>query len=73
MRLLDRFFLLGDPPTVTSQQKRYGKGHYFHDKRTEEAFEWFDSRLSSHIPEKPYEGAIALRSIWYFGIKQKKK
>lgn len=73
MIVLNRFFLEGDPPQTTSQQKRYGKGHYFFDKRTEEAFEWFDSRLEKFKPDKPYEGPLALRSTWYFGIQAKKK
>ena len=73
MRKLNAFFLEGDPPATTSQQKRYGKGHYFFDKRTEEAFKWFDSRLEKFKPDKPYEGALALHSIWFFSIKDKKK
>ena len=70
MKLLNRFVLCFEPPTVTAQEAkivvRDGKPHKYNPPALADAKEKYIAYLSEHKPDQPYDGPIALYVEWYF-------
>lgn len=64
------FFLQLIPPTATAQEKQVrvvkGKPIFYDPAPVKEAKKLLTSYLVLHRPDKPYEDAVELRTIWLF-------
>lgn len=67
-----QFFLPMQPPTVTAQMHKLalrGNRPYFYDPpELAAAREKLTAHLARHRPEKPFDGALKLHTIWCFPI-----
>ena len=64
------FFLQIVPPTATAQEKQVrivrGKPFFYDPESVKNAKALLVAHLLSHRPQKPYEGAVSLSTIWLF-------
>ena len=70
MKMLDRFILDFEPPTVTHQEQkigvRNGKPYKYFPPELQEAKNQYIAYLAQHAPQSPYDGPISLIVEWYF-------
>ena len=65
------FFLAGDPPTITAQERRIGKRkdgslYIYEDRELKEVRMQLRARLSKVAPEDPMDGPLRLVVKWMF-------
>ena len=65
------FFLAGDPPTITAQERRIGKRkdgslYIYEDRELKEVRMLLRARLSKVAPEDPMDGPLRLVVKWMF-------
>lgn len=68
-----QFFMPMNPPTVTQQQHRVGKGKngkpvFYDSPELSEAKAKLTAYLAKHIPEQPFTGAVQLIVKWCFPV-----
>lgn len=72
-----RFYLPGDPPTVTGQQKKVrifkGKPIFYDSAAIKEARVLFQKMLEPYKPEQPLNPPVYLSITWNFPIKGRHK
>lgn len=66
------FFMPMKPPTVTAQEHKIavmnGKPKFYDPSELKAAKSKLRSHLSSHVPDKPYDGALRLVVKWCYPI-----
>ena len=64
------FFLQIHPPTATAQEKQVrivrGKPLFYDPVPVKEAKNLLTTHLLLHRPDKPFEGALSLSTVWLF-------
>ena len=65
------FFLAGDPPTITAQERRIGKRkdgslYIYEDRELKEVRMQLRARLSKVAPKDPMDGPLRLVVKWMF-------
>ena len=71
-----KFFMPMNPPTVTQQQHRVGKGKngktvFYDSPELLDAKAKLTAYLAKHIPEQPFTGAVQLIVKWCFPVSGK--
>ena len=65
-----KFFMSMTPPTATAQERRVtmskGRPVFYDPPKIKQAKADLTAHLSTHTPESPIEGPLALTTIWYF-------
>lgn len=72
------FRIDGEPPRTTAQEKgvyvgKNRKPVFYEKPQVRAARQWYMFFLWQNRPEKPFEGAVYLKTIWTFRTSQKKQ
>ena len=64
------FFLTMNPPTATAQEKQVrivrGKPLFYDPSPVKKAKKLLIAHLLTYRPDKPFEGAVSLSTVWLF-------
>lgn len=70
------FFIPGEPPHATAQQKKIavvaGRARLYPSAAAKATRIQLMEGLKEFVPDVPYEGPLRLKCVWYFGSKTKK-
>ena len=67
------FFVPGQPPRATAQEKKvtviHGRPKYYEPEKVKTAKAYLISGIAPYRPQKPLQGALSLKTCWMFQTK----